>query len=299
MKDKYAIIRVAKIKSFGQLKEYMLHVNREKETLNADKEREYQNFVLKGDSNVLKTVDEFIKEKGIKITQGKNKSVLCTEMLLTASPEFFKDANGNLDMNKTEKWIMENNKWLKETYKENYLFGKVHLDEKSPHISVIICATKYNNAYKREVLAHKAWFGKKVDKKKDIYINKLEDLQTDYAARMQAVGFKELNRGKHKSKARHQDIEKFYTDVNETKEKFMEAVEENKTIIKQLNLENEKKLAQAKIEINARNEIINQVAETYGIKEQVKQAYPKAKEIAERKVKGLSNDKDNSKGPEL
>lgn len=294
MKNIYAILRVAKIKTFGQLKEYMLHVNREKETLNADEERTSQNFVLKGNSNVLDIVDKYIKDKDIKITRGKNKSVLCTEMLLTASPDFFKNEDGSINIDKTEKWVMENDKWLREVYGDAYLFGKVHLDESTPHISVLLCCTKYHKAYKREILAHKAYFGKKVDKKKNIYINKLEDLQTDYATRMQNVGFKELQRGKSKSKAKHQDIAKFYTDLNNTKEKFLDALDENKTIIKQLNERHKEELLDAAVEINARNEIINQLAKAYNIEDEVRKAYPRAKELAENKMKKTDNNKNNS-----
>lgn len=295
MKDTlYAILRVGKIKNFGQLKEFMLHANREKEVLNADKERTHLNFVLRGNNNVLDIVDKYIKERGIEITKGKNKSVLCTEMVLTASPGFFKDDEGNLDMKKTEKWIFENDRWLKEKYGDAYLFSKVHLDESTPHISILLCCTKYHKAYKREVLAHKAYFGKKVDKKKNIYINKLEDLQTDYAARMQSVGFKELQRGKSKSKAKHQDIAKFYNDINNTKEKFLDALNENKTIIKQLNERYKEELLDAAVEINARNEIINQLAKAYGIEDDVRKAYPRAKELAENKMKKTDNNKNNS-----
>ncbi|MFH5851678.1 MobV family relaxase [Clostridium perfringens] len=260
-----AVLRVEKIKTFGQLKAYLLHANRIKETPNANKN--IRNIQLRGEENVVKIVDEFIKSRGIKITKGKNnQSVLCTEMVLTASKDFFRNKDGSINKELTAKWIKENNRWLTEKYGDNYLFAKVHLDETTPHISAIICATKYNKAYKREVLAHKAWFGKTIDKKKNININKLRDLQTEYAERMQECGFK-LERGKEKSNAKHKDIKDFYADINKTKEKFLE--------------EREK----AAIEINARNIIVNKLADNYGIQEQVKKAYPKAREMAEKKLK--------------
>lgn len=289
------ILRVGKIKSFGHLKEYMLHVNREKEVANANGELSELNFQLRGDSNVVATVDKFIKDRGIKITKGKNKSVLCTEMLLTASKDFFRNPDGTLDMQKTERWIMENEMWLREKYGENYLFGKVHLDETSPHISAIICATKYNKAYKREVLAHKAWFGKTVNKAKNIYINKLEDLQTEYAERMQEAGFN-LERGQQKSKATHKDIQTFYTDINKAKQMVTELLEEKDLLIKQVQEDNAEKELNYKVEINARNAIINQLAKAYEVEKYVQQAYPKARELAEDKLKGKF--KDNEKNGE-
>ncbi len=268
-----AVLRVEKIKTFGQLKAYLLHANRIKETPNANKN--IRNIQLRGEENVVKVVNEFIESRGIKITKGKNnQSVLCTEMVLTASKDFFRNKDGSINKELTAKWIKENNRWLTEKYGDNYLFAKVHLDETTPHISAIICATKYNKAYKREVLAHKAWFGKTIDKKKNININRLRDLQTEYAKRMQECGFK-LERGKEKSNAKHKDIKDFYADLNKTKEKFLEERENSA------------------IEINARNIIINKIADNYGIQEQVKRAYPKAREMAEKKLK------DKNKNEEL
>lgn len=85
---------------------------------------------------------------------------------------------------------------------------------------------------------------------------------------MQKVGFVELKRGKEKSKAKHQDIQSFYSNINKTKEKVAEIIEEKESIIKQLNeeLSNTKVLAQKEIE--ARNNIITKIAECYNIKKE-------------------------------
>ena len=267
------ILRVAKIKNFGQLKGYQQHVNREQETLNSDTSKEHLNFVTKGNSNVIQVVDEFIKSRGIKITQGKkNQSVLCTEMLLTASPDFFKKSDGTLDEEKTERWIFENHKWLQDKYGDNYLFGKCHLDETSPHLSAIVCATKYHKAYKREVLAHKAYFGKSNKK------NCLEELQTEYAKAMQECGF-ELERGKSKSIAKHKDIKDFYADLNNTKEKVNTALQEKDLLIKEISKELEETKKETAKEINIRTNIIKKLADEFNIEKEVQEAYKQAKEL--------------------
>ncbi|MGU8853384.1 MobV family relaxase [Clostridium perfringens] len=303
-----AIIRVAKIKSLSDLYGYEKHVNREIDTPNADTERSDENFIMRGSNNVVNTVKDFMNKHNLKIDgQGtKNQSVLCTEMLITASPDFFKDKDGNIDKNLVEKWAYSNDKWLKEKYGDNYLFSKVHLDETTPHISVIIQPTKYHAKYKREVLAHKAWFGKDVNKG----YNKLKDLQEDYPKAMQEAGF-DLQRGTKKSKAKHQDIKTYYGKMNNIKEAVEEAVaevvESNKSLLQDLHneLDNAKKekeriLATAKeevdkrnTEIRARDKVLERLGEHYNVKGDIEKAIPIAKKKIESK-KDINNNKEES-----
>lgn len=286
-----AIIRVQKIKSFGHLKAYQMHVNREVETPNADVAKSEDNFIMRGGDNVVERVNDFMKERGLEVTgKGtKNQSVLCTEMLITASPDFFLDENGERDMTKVEKWAFENDKWLKDQYGDNYLFSKVHLDEKSPHISIIIQPTSYHTKYKKEVLSHKKWFGK--DKGKGY--NKLKDLQRDYPQAMKDAGF-DLERGIEKSQAKHQSIQTFYGKVDNVENAVNDAIvsveNSNKSLIEQLHEELEAQKQMASIEINARNEIINKVGQTYDIQDELNEAYPIAKQRAIDKMNGIDVD---------
>lgn len=305
-----AIIRVAKIKSLSDLYGYQKHVNREIDTPNADTELNDENFIMRGSNNVVNTVKDFMNEHNLKIDgQGtKNQSVLCTEMLITASPDFFKDKDGNIDKNLVEKWAYSNDKWLKDQYGDNYLFSKVHLDETTPHISVIIQPTTYHSRYKREVLAHKSWFGKDVNKG----YNKLRDLQENYPKAMQEAGFN-LQRGIEKSKAKHQDIKTYYGKMNNIKEAVEEAVaevvESNKSLLQDLHveLENERKekeriLATAKeevdnrnTEIKARDKVLERLGEHYNIKEDIKKAIPVAKKkIESGKDININSNKEDS-----
>ncbi|MDM0455976.1 MobV family relaxase [Clostridium perfringens] len=303
-----AIIRVAKIKNFNDLYRYQNHANREIDTPNANTELSHENFIMRGSNDVVHIVKDFMSEHNLKIDgQGtKNQSVLCTEMLITASPDFFKDKDGNIDKNLVERWAYENDKWLKEQYGDNYLFSKVHLDETTPHISIIIQPTKYHCRYKREVLAHKSWFGKDVGKK----YNKLRDLQENYPKAMQEAGF-DLGRGVEKSKAKHQDVKTFYGKVNNVKEAVTEAVAEvvqsNKSLLQDLHhkLENERKekeriLATAKeevdkrnTEIKARDKVLERLGEHYNIKDDIEKAIPIAKKKIESK-KDINNNKEKS-----
>ncbi|MDM0489876.1 MobV family relaxase [Clostridium perfringens] len=303
-----AIIRVKKIKNFRDLYRYQNHANRETDTPNANKDLTHENFVMRGSYDIVNTVKDFMHEHNLKIDgQGtKNQSVLCTEMLITASPDFFKGKDGNIDKNLLEKWAYTNDKWLKEQYGDNYLFSVVHMDETTPHISVLIQPTVYHSRYKREVLAHKRWFGKDVGKK----YNKLRDLQENYPKAMQEAGF-DLGRGVEKSKAKHQDVKTFYGKVNNVKEAVTEAVaevvESNKSLLQDLHneLDNAKKekeriLATAKeevdkrnTEIKARDKVLVRLGEHYNIKDDIEKAIPIAKKKIESK-KDINNNKEES-----
>lgn len=288
----YAIIRVGKIKTFSQLWGYQKHVNREVETENADVSRTEKNYIMRGGDDVVNRVKEFMKKRNLEVTGvgTQNQSVLCTEMLITASPEFFRNEDGTIDMQLAEKWAFENDKWLKDNYGENYLFSKVHMDETSPHISIIIQPTSFHKKYNREVLAHKKWFGK--DKGKGY--NKLKDLQEEYPKAMQEAGFN-LQRGQAKSTAKHQDVQSHYGKINDFEQRVqIEVIESQNLLIEQHTKEVnnlKKQLENQKIEINARNELINRVGEAYDIQDQLKEAYPLAKQRAIDKANGIDVDK--------
>ena len=102
-----------------EIKMYENHSERKVDVLNVDKEKTKDNRILIGNDEVVKTVKEYIKDVG-KI---KSNNVLATELLLTASPAFFK----NITANDQEKWIDKNIKWLKNRYGSQFIYASLHL----------------------------------------------------------------------------------------------------------------------------------------------------------------------------
>lgn len=78
----------------------------------------------------IESLDKSIPVPKIKQSGSKNDTVVAVEVLLTASPEFFENADQPL----LDDWINTNIRALKERYGENLIHASVHLDETSPHI---------------------------------------------------------------------------------------------------------------------------------------------------------------------
>lgn len=98
-----------------------------------------------------------------------------------------------------DKWKQENVEWIKETFgEENVVSAVLHMDETVPHIHVIVLPVDERGRFNAKDV-----FGPKA----------LERYQESYAERMHtACGLKK--RVKH-SRAKHEDIDKFYAAVNE------------------------------------------------------------------------------------
>lgn len=96
-----------------------------------------------------------------------------------------------------ETWKQENIKWLKETFgEENILSAVLHMDEKSPHIHVIITPVLGGRFNSRDMFCPK----------------KLEEYQESYANRMnKTIG---LSKREKKHTFVHDQREEFYQAVN-------------------------------------------------------------------------------------
>lgn len=195
----YAILRFNKIKSVGGIKTVQLHNERERETPNADKEIE--NVVVHGEPN--KTYLDSYKE----ITQGMNirkNAVLAIECFMSVSPE----ANFLKDQDKIFEWSKNSVEWLEKKFgKENIIKSHLHLDEKTPHLHTFIIPTYTNNKGRKNLNARHYIGGSRF---------RLSDFQTDYHKSVCGFG---LERGLIGSQAKHMDIKKFYSLVNESLEK--------------------------------------------------------------------------------
>lgn len=188
----YAILRIGKLKTFGNISAAGKHNLRLRECRNADPTRKRLNVnLIDGGQELVATVKARLAEVGIK--KWRKDAVLASEVLLTASPEFFEDGRA------LEPWIAENRRWLVETFGANIVSAVVHMDETTPHIHCILVPVKDGR------LSHKNVFGGARDA--------LAEWQTQYASRMAQFG---LERGVAGSTARHEKIKQFYTAVNTT-----------------------------------------------------------------------------------
>jgi hypothetical protein len=118
----YAIFRIEKQKTWGQIALSASHAQRTRETPNADPNQE--NIWLIGNStqDLVQAVRLRIGEQTIR----KN-AVLCVDMLLAASPEYFRHDNmakaGVYEDDRLEAWVKLNDQWLSERFGDRIVSG--------------------------------------------------------------------------------------------------------------------------------------------------------------------------------
>lgn len=216
-------LRIQKLKC-GNIAGATKHNQRKYSPDNADPERSVLNETPIGTGDLDQLVFSRIKDLGAQyIESGKNASVIAVEMVLSASPEFFRDDPadvGNFDQRKMEQWRDANLKFLTEKYGDNLVRVDVHLDEATPHMHAIITPLvdkqrkiRGQDAYKNvTVLDAKHMFNR----------SELIKLQTEGA---EAVAHLGIERGIRGSKAKHTDVKQFYTKIHEsTLDKSLEPV---------------------------------------------------------------------------
>lgn len=177
MPQNYAVITLEKVKTLEDFAARMGHNHRTIPCPYASVEDRARNIV-KGC-----TAAEFVADLPEK---RRKDAVIAIEAILTASPEFFDYG----DAAQLEEWIEANRAWLDETYPGRVRSFVVHLDEKTPHIHVMLSTldAKTGNLNYKTILPKK---------------NSLTELQDAYSEAMKRFG---LRRGIRGSKAKHQKI---------------------------------------------------------------------------------------------
>ncbi len=190
----FAILRIKKVKQRGShgLAAVAAHIARTRETSNADPERGIEMLHgLDPEADVMRLLPE----------KRRKDATVAVELLLTASPEFFRPENpaaaGTWDEQMMRNWVELNLQWLCERYGDNFAYAALHLDESTPHIHALVVPL---SALGR--LSARDLFGPA----------QLRRLQSEYARAMGALG---LARGIPGSKAHHESIRKFYARVNQ------------------------------------------------------------------------------------
>jgi hypothetical protein len=188
----FAIMRFAKLKSWGEIGAVADHHSRDRETPNADP-TVANLWLRKPAAGIVEGVRDRLKN--IKI---RKNAVLGYEFLMTASPEFFRSDDGEIEHRKVIDFSRKSMTWLKETFgQDNVVSAICHLDESTPHIQVIVVPI---DARGKLNACH--WTG---DRKK------LQALQDSFAEVLAPLG---LERGIKGSRATHTRISEYYSFVN-------------------------------------------------------------------------------------
>ena len=189
---RYAVLRIAKVKTMGHVAGLGLHVERERETRNADEARRAQNERLAGTGDWSADVARRLADAPTIRTN----AVLAIEHVMTASPEFF--AAG--DERRVAAWRDASMAWLRETYGErNVVAAVLHRDELTPHIQALVVPIDDHGR-----LNARGFIGGER--------GRLSALQDSYH---DAVGRLGLERGVRGSVAEHQTVRAFYAALKE------------------------------------------------------------------------------------
>jgi hypothetical protein len=196
----YAILRHVKFTSKTQARLATAHNYRTDHVPNADEQAPHPNieFVNTQQRDYWEIAEERIQEAGIKIR--RSDQIRCVEIVLTASPEFFKrDADERALDVQDSRWLKDVRTYLNETYGEkNVVACQLQQDEKSPHVhAVVVPITPDGRLSARDVFNPRT----------------LRDYQTKFAEAMKPHG---LMRGVEHSQAKHQPMKMMYGQQGQT-----------------------------------------------------------------------------------
>ena len=184
----FAILRTAKLKSFGEIGGSLSHNYRNRSTPNADPQLTQKNeHSLPNAELVMSSIKDKLPEKR------RKDAVLCVEYLITASPDWI--GWNKLD---EQKYFSDAKKWLEDKHgKDNVIATTIHRDEFTPHMIAYVVPLVKGKLNAKHFLGGR---------------EKLSKMQTDFATNVgQSVG---LVRGLEGSKAEHQTIKKYYTNID-------------------------------------------------------------------------------------
>lgn len=197
----YAIFRTAKLKG-GSVRASDSHTERERETLNADPNRIENNFYLRGErgENLREKVTDVIKNAQARSGQKIRKdAVECVEFLMTASPEYFRDARtGGNDTIKEFEFYRKCDEHMTKLEERGFVFVKAvaHRDEQTPHIAAY--AVPLDESGRLNCRSH--FDGR----------DKLSAMQDEFADTMAPLG---LERGIKGSVAAHEKVQRYYGKI--------------------------------------------------------------------------------------
>ena len=184
----FAILRTAKLKSFGEIGGSLSHNYRDRPTPNANPQQTPQNeHSLKNAESVMSAIKDKLPEKR------RKDAVLCVEYLITASPDWV-----SWHKSDEQKYFDDAKRWLEDRHgKDNVIATTIHRDESTPHMIAYVVPLVDGKLNAKKFLGGR---------------EKLSKMQTDFADNVgKSVG---LVRGLEGSKAEHQTIKQYYSNIN-------------------------------------------------------------------------------------
>ncbi|CUJ74698.1 MobV family relaxase [Achromobacter kerstersii] len=184
-----AILRVEKLKSFGNVAGSLAHTYRTRETPNADQARAGAN------EHSHAAVDEARMALHARVPEKRRKdAVLALEYFIGASPEWFQLNNAEAQAAYFEGALA----WLRERHgADNVVAWSTHYDETSPHLVAYV--VPLDGEGKLNAKAHTGGRAK------------LSAMQTDFATRVGRAH--RLERGIEGSRAKHQEVKTWYANA--------------------------------------------------------------------------------------
>jgi hypothetical protein len=187
----FAILRTAKLKSFGNVGGSLSHTYRTRETTNADPDRADTNeHSHSSPAEVMQALRDRLPDKY------RKDAVIGLEYFVGASPQWFDGKTRE----QQDSYFRESIDWLEKRHgKENVVGWSIHRDETSPHLVAYVVPMS-----DRGTLNAKQWTGGAAA---------LSKMQTDFAKNVGARN--DLERGIEGSKAHHQTIKGFYAQIGQ------------------------------------------------------------------------------------
>ncbi len=174
-----------------------MHTTRAHEIENADLSIKNVSLI---DGAEDKDIKEMFMEK-IGAQKIRSNAVLAIEMLLTASPQYFRPDNpeqaGFYIQERVDNFAAACTDWLLNRYYGKVVQAIMHLDESTPHIHAYIVPLDNRGKLNARELFHGRY--------------KLSELLDSFARAVEHLG---IERGIKGSKAKHTDIKKYYAAVN-------------------------------------------------------------------------------------
>lgn len=191
----YCILRAKKLKGFGAVASSAMHTFRESDTPNADPARTNRNWHAGATTSaaVLAALRARLPKRR------RKDAVLSIEYLVTASPEFFLDAETQRPRTRSD-YFNAALEFLRTKHgKENVICTSLHLDETTPHLIVYVVPINQKGS-----LSAKDFLGGR---------EKLSQLQSAFHVNVgQQFG---LERGIQGSSVSHQRVKTFYAEINQ------------------------------------------------------------------------------------
>ncbi|MDI2609049.1 MobV family relaxase [Salmonella enterica] len=206
------VLRVEKLKSWGDVGGAGSHNLRHRDTPNADPSRTHLNRHLVGQPT--DQLAEVVREKIGDQTIRKN-AVLAFEVVMSASPEYFRPdapgAGGTWNEQRLARWETASMDWLRKQYGDRVVSAVLHLDEQTPHIQAVVVPLD-----EKGKLNCRAMLGGSRQT--------LRDLQTSYAKGVEHLG---ISRGIEGSKAKHKTVREYYREAESAFEPLPEVKTRN------------------------------------------------------------------------